>query len=744
LPQETFTFTGPAPYEAHSSERGATGRSGLVGGAVRGGVDGGSTFNPASQMGSFLDGLLKPAAEAQALDQYVQGATKQMAAMAIGELYDDKSPITKIFGSYAQDGAAAYASQERVAQFQRKWMEDQPDLIQLSPEQLSTEYSSRLKASLTGIAPADKVIFPAIMQAMPGLVQSTAKAGFALRQQQGVQRGQSSLVAGAEAFNAVAASFAAQPQANPEAQVGFQNALNNWVTTLNTPVEGQTSESRKKMLVGAVMAAAEQKQGFAVTAALRSGALATILTEDEQAKLNDKIKLRAPVAYNEALNESALSTDPSKRALVEALERHELALYNGDYHDTSEVVAAQQNINNMLRNATGFDADHFGTDSVTRASERLIRDKVAALEKERNFAEARALSEYTANLRRKEDETKERVKTLTAQRALASADPLVSGNINNVDSEHKEAVLADAYSRSDWPSLSRAFSKGWGASAQVKEAIKGTIQSAGLSGDSKAFEPVVGKFEGMYATNPALAKEYFGNLYPMMLNYRRLTGNSGMSKQAAMVAAFDDTQYVVSGREASVAQKAALKYVSGRASGLNVSGKQAWANAMANQLAADGKAMLADLSTGSQAGAVYNTLAANNSVETAGALAWRQPDRSEPLHQVMRLPKDKADEVVTGLVASRLAKVGWKGSIGDTDNEFQIHRMRSAAGDGLLVIPVGDDGPDYSKQVLIATSEFKAEADKIKRREVTLGQQNPATRSFGPTGNWTGGYRPVR
>ncbi len=716
-PAQSFAFSAPDPYQGRSAETGATGQHGLVGGQVVS-RDGDPSVGVAGPViGAFLDDLLKPLAKQRATEQFLEGYTNQMARDAGAEIAEGGLG-TRLFGSYAQDGAAAFASQERVAAVQNDWNRDLPELMLLDPSQLSKELSARMTKAMTGIGVADEIIGPAVMQAAPSMIHAAVKAREAHTQAEAYKRGESSLTAAAEAYNTTSEIFF--KDAKGEDQLGWQTATRNFVAQVATRPEGMLPERHEKLVAATVIGMAQRGQGFAVRALQANGVLDN-LTEEVQTKVRTAIDTSARKAVA-----TASVSNPRLRKLLNDYAYDES--YN-TFGNVENMQARQAEINAEIKRATGFDFDYYSPDDVNRATSNYYKEQARLAEKAEDRAEAERLRQLARQEKEEEDRRKAELKDANILSALASENPAVMAQRLGLTKDDLEPGLGIAFDKGDWQTLNRTLLSGLGVSGRIKSMIDQTVTSVAETGDGTAFVPLVGKMDGMMQANPALAKAYFGDHYPTLLHFRSLMKVQGMSPQAALGIAMAPTSYFTDSKETAAAGKATIKWVDANAAGgsmlpsptwfkgdwlpsirdlpsrsLNESSKLVVAGLLAKRVAVAKKSAAGAIPDDKLTEAEYKAAVHSGEIEHHGPIAWTQRQGVPTMAQVTGLPPDAVSASVLNTIDSRLKARGFtEGARGDT---YQIFRANTPAGDSLTVVP----DTDWTKAVIIPMSVFKADA----------------------------------
>lgn len=704
--RQTFAFEVQAPVQGRPDSGGGVNITQTVGGQTVGGDRSGiQRANLGGVVGGFLDNLLEPYAERRAKEQYAKGMADQMYAEAGEEVRAGNGLLTQIFGPTAyEEGAIFYEAQERVANAQNSWVQREDELKKMGSEDVARAWADHLESTKVGDEYLDRMIEDTLVKASPQMLQTVAKAQFKYQQERTARAQGNTWMAYGSTYQAQAASFAATSDPDDQSIVGYNSATQAFLDMFQ-PVVGQTDEAYKKNLTNVMRRMAQQGQGHAISALLRSGAL-DVLDEGDRVRIEDVYAKYGKQAVSKA------AADPAVMAEIDKLEFEMAYLRVGP----QEALLRKRRINEKVKRNTGFDIDLYDTSDQAGTLRSIWSDMKSADDKQedRQFQIARQEDQQAHEL---ELETaKATADANAADMAWASNAPGIALASGAVKPDAMKARVFKGYLDNDFAGMDRAF-KDSIVSDNIKGSIQNTISSNVSAGYSQEFEGLVGKFDGMVTANPALAKEYFGNAFAPMRQYKKLR-QAGAGGVSAFAQAFgDDSQYAPSGAAIAKATKSITKWVADQqpgsimgwiagASALNKSGQATMANLIAREVAQDSAGAGEDLSEATLTQAAYDRLIASGRLEQHGPMGWKTPQGQEPMWKALGVPKDIASKIIVEQIDVTLKNRGFeKGAFGD---EYDVRRTSRNGQPVLLVTPVDEDGHMlYGSAATITTGQLK-------------------------------------
>lgn len=717
---QTFAFNAPPPVQGGLDSGGGYRGIDIQGVAVRTGnasPAGGNDFG--GQFGEYLDNLMKPYAERKARERFIQGMTDQMYAEAGHEIRAGNGIFTKIFGPSAyEEGAIFYEGRAKAAQAQAEWQSREDELKTLSPNEVAQQWAGLLDKTKTGDPFTDDTIEKSMLEASGPMLQSVAKARYTWQQQTTVKNQQVAWDSGASAYQAQAASFASTASPNEEQVNGYNLATTQFLQGMAQPA-GQDDESYIKSLTNSFNSMVTKGNGHAASALMASGIL-NILKPEDRARLDSKYES----AGHKALNEAA--ADP---AVADAIDTLNGQIAFGQLTGKG-ITEAMSKVNEQLKRKTGFNVDYFDASDQETASKGVWAARKSALER----AESRQWQIEDEQTRQAFELQKQRqqaqVEASAADAAWQSKNPgsaMVAGVVKN---DTMQARAYKGYQDKDWDGLDRAFKSGV-VGSQVKQQIQSTVGAAIYSGYSQEFEGLHQNFTGMMATDPAVAKEYFGpTLFPAMLHYNKLQQQGATPAVAFAMAFGDDVQYSADGTEVYRGRKEVEAWAKENGqpglfsrifageTKLNDSGAKALANYIGREYATDNRYSSGDLSANTLMATAMTRARANGAFEKYGPLGWSNREGTQPLYRIMQMQPQEAGQIIPAVIDLHLKNVGYKAGV--NGDEYHIVRGSQSGKGVTMITPATEDGGvDFAKTVVISDDEFVNAGREYRKRRVS-------------------------
>lgn len=715
----SFAFNVPGPFQQDTG-----GLGGFRGPQIVGGNSTGQNLSPAAvngqadfgaQLGTFVDGLLKPYAERKARTKFVDGMVGQMYAEAGKEIRPD-GVLANIFGpSDYEEGAMFYEAQQRVAQAQKDWTASEDDLKRLSPQEVSKAWAAKLEGTKTGNQFVDDLIEQQLLEASGPMIQSVAKAAYKHRQETTMIAQSGAWSSGASAYQAVAESFANTAEPTDDQVNGYTLALRNFLGSMAKPM-GQDDDSYQKSIVNSYRNMMRDGNGHAASALMQSGIL-DLLPDDDRRTAEDEYLKFARLSNGKAAG-AFISDIDALRGKIEFAEISGPA-----------AVAEARRINELIKRKTGFDFDYFDVSDETSMMNSIWSAAKSAAQRAEDQAFALNLEGIRAQNARELEDHKVQLKADAAALAYQSDSPGSAVAAGAVDSEAMAATLYKGYQDNDFAGLNRSYKDGIPVPPNVSNAIQNTVQSTVYSGWTKEFDNLHAKFEGMMQVNPAMAKGYFGQQnWAAMLNYRRQV-QGGATKQVAFALAFgDDIQYNVDGSQNAKARADVLEYVqregwgawAGRwitgGSRLNSSGARELASMVSRDVAMDSKFGGGALDNNTLMATTLENVTNTGAFEKVGPLGWSNRPGTTPLWKLLGYTpgtKGEAEDVILATVNYELKKAGFED--GAYADQYNIVRGKFNGQPTLIVVPVEDGVLVHRKSAVITLDRLKGTRDRLKK-----------------------------
>lgn len=726
-PRQTFAFDVGAPVQGSIDPGGGYRASNVQGGQSvsgdRSAAALGTQADFGAQLGDYFDKLTKPAQERAARQRFVKGMTDQMYAEAGHEIRSGNGILTKIFGPTDYEaGAILYEGQNRVAEAMQEWSSREDELKKLPKDKVAQEWAGLLERTNTGDPFLDDMISQDMLKQSAPMLQSVAKANYKYGQELVVKSQQRAWSQKAVAFQAQAQQFFDTSDPTEEQSAGFEAGLQSYLDSFQPPA-GQEEESYRKSLGSAFRMMIRQGAGHAATALMQRGVL-DMLPEDERVRAEDQ--------YYTFANRAAGETAPQFMNDIDLLQgKMEFGQLTG-----AEAVKEMSRINDKIKRFNGFDADYFDTADQENAVKGVWSARRRALEKQEDRAYQAEREDAREARQDQREQMKAAVEAQNGVTAYTSQNPAAAVAGGAATDSALSAAIYQGFQNNDFAGMLRSYKSGKTAK-EVTSFIQNTVAATVNTGYTKEFDGLHTKFEGMMKVNPTLAKEYFGDQYPKMLQYRKLL--TSQSPQTAFTQAFgDDVQYAVDNPTTAAAKKRITKWVNneatpgffarniGGAQELNASGKAALVNLIGRDVAVDSKFAGADLSNETVMKTAYDRARGNGSFEQYGNLGWTNRVGTTPLRSIMGMQQQEADLVVQAVIDHRLKAVGYPDGAGG--EEYQITRGRYNGEGQTIVVPVIDGALDGSKTVVIRDEAFKFAATRYKQLRTEDGAKPKSNR----------------
>lgn len=698
---DTFAIGASAPVQTETGASGQSRAAQNVGGESIGGAVGGHYSAPgavAEGLGKFFGEFIEPAIQRKEQEQFFKGYTEAQSGRALGELTDNGSPLTKIFGpSGFAKGAQFFTAHAAIDKFAADALADRDELKRLSPAELSKHMAAASQSMMTGDPYADQQIQVGLLEAQGPVIQTIAKERYGWLQSEGV-RTQS--IAGHSAASLLQEVSKATARLGEGADTEAQSIQEQRFLGVMGQPEGMDDAVYQKGLT-AFLKKASQEGNFNAVELLRSRGVTSVLT-DEQAKAVDD-------TYDKY----------GKRFLDEAAATPEMSKLIGeiDYAIKTEklspggVQEAMRGLNAKLRQATGIDQDYFDDTDLRAGSNGVIDAMISRQRRE----EARGYQiEDRAAAKQDVASEKEAAAALevsglqgawgTGQIKSAEAGGMRTAGFNTI-------AMAE-YNRGDLTGIARAFkTEGWssaGVAAQVQSLARNGIGTK-YTKDAQHAYGIWQKFMGV---NPELAHEYFGKYDLAFSNFHQMV-SGGLGAEGAYHAAFADAgQYSVQAIPADRRREFTTELTTlVAAQSFSWTSPTTWGNytptettkGLLAEAIGSNFAVLAQHSgrpTPELAKQAYTQAVNNGTWEQYGTIGWGNTRPGQTLAGALGLKPKDAATAIPDLLLTNLRKVGV-----DTLEGAEVLRV----GDGLWVTSLIDG---ETKHVTISGAYLKAYRDK--------------------------------
>jgi hypothetical protein len=723
--RQSFAFTPQAPVQGSTAaSAGSPQRIQVEGGESRGGNPTNQITEPAPQageLGEYFGKLLEPYVQKKQDERFWSGVSAARSGIALDELDHSNKGINKIFGpSSFEEGAMMYAATTAINQWSVDMDADMDNLKRMSREDAAKVVAAKSNEMLTGHPGADQIIQKGIFQASGPMLTTIAKEQYAFGQQRAKAAVSQSWATGADALQATVVRQLALSDPSDPSHSAQAEAMRNFAQSMVKP-HGMDDDSYRDSLVGFMRNAAQNGNGYAITAMKQAGVM-DVLDDEERTKLEDSV-----LRYgNKAIGEAALELGPR----IVNLHRDEL----WGKHSALSAMAEVASINAEAKRRTGFDIDLIDAKEAVGEGKNVMSALRAAYVKQEDHKWE--MEDKARERKWKLDDDAAEIAGKAAQiKAMWGGGNIKLSVAMGIGSQSNYDGLAyKDYANGDLSHITRAFkTDGW-VSSLVADNFKANIQSSIGLQYNPDFEIGYKRFQAFNKASKAMAMAYLGNLYTPLLNYDRLvSGGRGTTPTMAFAQAFSNpAQYssmaLPEGATTSAA-KAIKDHVAGKQAttlfgvqlnpfsraNLNKSGEQAMQNAFGRQLAvmsANSDVPPEDLIPQLEGAAI-----ANGTFERYGQLAWTNAQGSDNLGQRLHLMQDEADEIIPAVIDLWLKKSGNKAGAGG--NSYDIRRFKDARGNMVLAVrPEDDDADGYQSPVLIPFSAFKDAANGVRASRV--------------------------
>jgi hypothetical protein len=681
----------------------------------------------AGQLGAFFTDLLAPAIERRKKEEFVRGMVDQMSAVSGEEIrVNNKNPLNTIFGPSAyEEGAVFFSAKDAVNQWQSRMLSDMDNLKRLPPDELTKVVAKSFEAMTTGDRFTDLAVETSLIESSQPVIGAIAKERYKWQQSEALNSWSTSVASSGTAFQKQMTSLASNSAPSDAGNLAANAAHNNFLSSLQLPA-GMDEETYRKGLIGFYRQAAQEGNGYAVTALKQSGFL-NLLTDEELVRLED-----AELKYgNRELGRVAMKYAPEIDKLNFNMEFGKVS--------STDAMAELATINERIKSETGFDIDLFDYKEVTGAGKNVWTALHSELRRQEDRRWQVEDMERREQFEREREERKAQDEAAQVQMAWG-AGRVKTAMAQGIGSTGNFDVLAQAdYASGNWTNMVRAYNNDQWVSGLVRDQVQAQISSSMGQEYNKDFEQGYRKFSALNKAKPAAAMAYYGDLYTPMLAYERMVTTGRVTPTQAFQRAFaNPAQYAPTPDMTTEAKKAITSWVDdnrGRGwvmgswigrDGLTSSGKSALTASMSRQLGVMMKNT--DMPVEALIPNLYQDLIRSGAFEDYGRLGWSNKPGTPNLGRQLNLQQDEADEVVQAVVDKKLKATGF--SDGVKGDNFDIRRIRDQRGNMMLAVTPYDDEDGAGTTAVIPFSDFKAEADRIRSGRVARGQSRTSARGI--------------
>lgn len=664
--RQSFASDGVAPVQTTEGVSGASSTAQVVGGEAIGGAVGGQYSQPgyvAAGLGAFFEKFMEPITKRKEEAQFFKGFTEAQSGRALGELTDNGSPLTKVFGpSGFQQGASYFHSRDTVNKWATAQYGDMDNLKRMAPDELSKHMATSSVGLMTGDPYADQMIQETVLEAQGPLIQTATKARYAWQQEEAL--GAWSGAANSSAGNLQTVAVEQGKLGDKADSEALKMSGGAFLRSMARP-EGMTDEAYRKGMYSFLRRNMADGNFFGVNLLFKTGALA--LFDDEEArKLEGDYERYGKRALEKAMQDPEIMTQ-----LLDIDVRVGQAKMYGDVPGAAsvvDVVGGYQGINKTLKNRTGVDLDYFDSEKVAGKGGEVIDAIVSGYNQRYNRAEAIDDRNFNAAAAQ-EAKIAEAADKVSLARTAWGTGQVRAATAGGMPDSLFETIAMEDFSNGSYGGIANAYVQSGWKSSGVSEHLQAMARGSIGEKYTQSTEQSYNVWKSFNKLSPAMSKEYFGDYDLAFTNFDRMT-QGGASKEVAYQDSFTRRAYSVQEipadkrKEAGVALKTIIERDHSR-----------WYNPMTygNQpLNAAGRADLErtlsdDYARASQvsprppedlAEDAYNQAIRSGRFEKYGKLGWTNATSTQTVGDWLGLKPKEADSVVTGAFTERLAAVG--------------------------------------------------------------------------------------
>lgn len=683
--RNSFAVNPPAPVQTTTGASGESRGVQVVGGESIGGVEGGMNTNPgnvAAGLGEYFGKLMEPAIARKQRANFWKGYTEAQSGRALGELTENDSPLTKIFGpsGFAQ-GAQFYTGRQAIETWQQEQLADIDNLKRMSPVELSKHLADSSEGILTGDPYADDTIMAGMLEAQGPLIQTVTKERFKWMQDEAVAGASNAANAGATSLQKLASANAKLGEGADTEAIGTE--AKRFLGVMSKP-EGMTDENYQKFLYGFMRNSMAQGNFYAVEL-LRTAGISQVLTDDQQRQLEGDYDRNSKKVLADAVNTPEMIEELLKLDALAA----QAEMKGGEQASAAAMVQGLDAINKKLRDATGVSGDYFDAEDKRSAAKGIFSAIVSRYNRAQSRAEAledRAADRASAQADR-DAEVAERLGIVRAAWQAGGVTAAIAGGASSGDFN---TVAMEDFTQGRYQNIAGAYvNSGWkadGVATQAQAMVRLGLGEKYTEATNQAYTV----WKDFNKINPELAQAYFGDYHYALTTFDRLV-TTGTPRDVAYLDAFaSKAGYGASNlppQQRREAEQALTSIVSKHSSSwlptdlggvqtLNPAGQKALTWALTDDFT-----RLQQFQPGTPeqlAKQAYGLAINSGRFERYGKLGWANAKTGKPISELIGLKGRDADEVITAAAVARAQQVGGSG-IGAED--LRIIR----AGNNLLV-----------------------------------------------------------
>lgn len=717
--RNSFASPGTNPVQVSPSARGTSAGAQIVGGQATGGVVSGEAAAPAmgASLGSFFGRIMEPHVIARQKEEFDRGVVEQMSRQAGDEIHASNGGFSKIFGQtgYVQ-GAVAYTIQSKANQFAKDTDAESDTLAQMEPAELSKYVSAGIQKLSTGNDYEDAGIRGAVLEAIGPVVQTIAKKRYVQSQKNAVGQWSGNAGIQADLIQKTGVALADLTAPTGEDTAALAQAGNNFRAALIKP-HGMDDETYIKSLPGFVKAAAQNGNGYAVTALVHSGVM-SVLDDKDQVALEDSIQKYG----RQAIAKLALD-DPEVSKRIHMLQIHQFVEAG---RSPSQIEDEARQLNDYVKRRTGFDIDMLDAKEVSSYGKGVI-DAIHAEDQK-----AKARNEALADRKQqrewdREDKAAEIAATTTAVNASYAQGGVRQALAAGVGNESMFNIVANNdFVQGRYDRLNTAYRASNWVSSLVQNVAQAKVSSALGAQYSPSVEAAHKEWLAVRAVNPALASAIYGKYDVQLTNFDKMVG-SGLDHHTAYTSAFLNPAHYRSAQMPPERRKEAgalvsavvnseqpwtvLGYAPFQRTGLNASSKKLVGDALWDDFAV--RSGNSSLPGNVIQGQVLEHAIRSGRLERYGAFAWRNETGTVPMGQLLGLQQDESDKVVTEAIDKGLKASGF--SSGASGNNYEVQRIKDEHGNPALYVLAYDGHEADPIPTLISFKELKTAATALKQ-----------------------------
>jgi hypothetical protein len=466
--------------------------------------------------------ILAPKLEEQRNAKFVEGVQRAMQGEAAKDIANQQPWYSRIFGDTpAVAGARAYEVQAKVNEIVSKQTANMDAIKGLDPDAAAKHFSGLINQQMTGDPATDQHVAKAMLDQLPMLMKSQAKAYHGYVQQRAAKALSTNMATAGEALQQYGQSLA-EDTISPEDMAVQKRAF---IASI-LPPEGINEETYGKTLAANIRAAADKGQ-FHVIAAIKESGGWDALTPEQQnvatAAVNSAAtKFRDQYAFRYAREIAELKSDAAHLPA---------GMTPKDISDRfTKMNTAYQKLSGSPVGL--FSSDEMAT-GVAGAFNYLKAEEVRAAAHQATLADKNAKAADKALAAAELD--------ASVNRLIASGDVGVAKVITKATDDQVNIAAYKAFTDKDNPQvatdlLRNNFVKRGYVNPILKEEYRGLLRSSeGRDAPTDDFFMAADRYKTLAsgAGGTALADAMFGDYAPRLAKFLRMTGGNYMNPNVA-------------------------------------------------------------------------------------------------------------------------------------------------------------------------------------------------------------------